>query len=73
MGFVEYDAIMLVFHVSIKTITLCCDVHTILLIKCLVRCFCVYFWTPSSTKFGDNHVSLFGTTNGYVVHTLPLE
>ena len=30
---------------------------------------CVIF---SSTKFGDNPFSMFGTTNGYVFHTLPL-
>ena len=77
IGFVENDGIMLVLHVFITAHALyyglCCGVHTILLIKCLFRCFCVYlFWTPLSKKFGDNHVSMFGTTNDYEFHTLPL-
>ena len=57
---------MFLLHAHALCYVLCCGVHTILLIKCPFRCFCVYFWTPLSTKFGDNHVSMFGTTNDYV-------
>ena len=78
MGFVENDDIMHVFHVLSRLLhahalynVLCCGMHTILLIKCLFRYFCVQFWTPSSMKFRDNHVSMFGTTNGYVFHIAP--
>ena len=68
-----YNACFSCFYYMLMHYTiLCCCVHTILLIKCLFRCFCVYFWTPSSTKFWDSHISIFGTTNDYVFHTLPL-
>ena len=39
---------------------------------CVCVCFFFFFGTLSSTKLGDNHLSIFGTTNGYVFHTLPL-
>ena len=41
-------------------------VHTILLIKCLFRCFVCMFGLHWVQKFGDNHVFMFGTTNDYV-------
>ena len=48
MGFVENDVIMLVFHILSRLLhahalynVLCCGVYTILLIKCLFRCFYV--------------------------------
>ena len=82
MGFVENDVIMIflflflffmflskLLHVHALYNVLCCGVHTIFLIKCLFLC---VFWTLSSTKFENNHASMFGTTNGYVFHTLPL-
>ena len=74
IGFVEDDGIMLVYmlymfllHAYALYYVLSCIVHTMLVIKCLFRCFCVYFWTPLSTKIlGIITFPCFEKSNNYV-------
>ena len=59
---------MFILHAHVLYYVLYCVVHIMLLIKCLFRCFCVYFWTPLSTKFLE--IIMFPcseTSNDYVL------
>ena len=74
MSFVEIDSMMLIIHVShVYTIcscimlwfVLCCAYH--IGDKMSFRCFCVYFWTPLSTKIlGIIMFPCLITSNDYV-------
>ena len=58
-----YMLYMFLLHAHALYYVLSCIVHTMLVIKCLFRCFCVYLWTPLSTK-------ILGIIMCF--HTLPL-
>ena len=48
MGFVGFVGIMLILHVYMLGFVLCCAYHVH--DKMSLRCFCVFLWTPLSTK-----------------------
>ena len=57
MGFVGFVSIMLILHVFMFVFqfcplyyVLCCVVHTMFMIKCLLDVFCVSIWIPLNTK-----------------------